>query len=334
MDLTSRPLAPRDVRACLALLDGHLAYPAGALECTARAWRRLLRDEALNAMVVEQKDARGAAEIVGFGASVFVTAEWAAHARGGGEPYLSLRTLQRELDGGSSILRPQAIARGNDTSGLQVLILHYGEARDLIPEARSPLRYQMFQAFIHTHRGYRINEVLQEFWDEMDPEFIVRGWGRVLTDYGSWFAGRGEAVPPPGCGPLLIGITREECLAVPGSLAAPIFVDARPHLSFTRAEQRLLAEALTGKGDHELSRALGLSLPTIKSRWRSIYDRVEHLAPDLLPAVPPDGAAAGRGQEKRRHLLDYLRRHPEELRPALARNSHGRSAARRGLRFA
>ncbi len=320
MDLTYRPLVAADVRACLELIQGHLAYPADVLDDIARAWRRLLRDEALHGAVVEMMDARGAAVIVGFGASVFVTSAWAAHARSGDEPYLSVRTLQQELDGRPSILRPLDIARANDTTGLRVLILHYGESRGLPPEARPPLRYLVFEAFIHMLRGYRINEVVQELWDELDQEFIVRGWGRVFTDYRAWFAGRGEPVPPPGQGPLLIGITREECLADPGALAAPIFIDARARISFTRAEQRLLVEALTGKADHELSRALRLALPTVKSRWRAIYERVEQLAPEILPADSGAGGAAGRGQEKRRHLLEYLRRHPEELCPALARN--------------
>jgi hypothetical protein len=318
MDLTVRSFERQHVPACLALLNGGLAYPPEALADIKRAWMRLLRDDVLNGCVIEMRGARIGA-VVGFGASVFVSDEWAAHARSGRDPYLSARTLRLELEGGSPILRPRAIARDNDAGGLNVLILHYGEARDLPRDARHALRYQMFQAFVESHRGYCIKEVLQEFWDELDPEFVVRGWGRVLADYACFYRERGEAVPPPGRGPLLIGITREGCLAVPGSMAAPLFVHAPPRLSFTRAEQRLLAQALLAKTDTELTRSLRLALPTIKSRWRGIYDRVDRMAPDLLPAASPVVTAAARGQEKRRLLLEYIRRHPEELRPSLAR---------------
>jgi|SRR5665213_613462 len=61
---------------------------------------------------------------------------------------------------------------------------------------------------------------------------------------------------------------------------------------------------------------LGTSLPAVKKIWVSIYRRVEECLPELVPdLLPSDIPAAGRGREKRRHLLAYLREHPEELRP-------------------
>ena len=90
----------------------------------------------------------------------------------------------------------------------------------------------MFDAFVQSHRGYRITLVLQEFWDELDPEFVAYGWGtrahrlrRVVhrtprTRATSWL----RTVPR--------GVTREDCLAIPGSLAAPLFLYAPPRLSF------------------------------------------------------------------------------------------------------
>jgi hypothetical protein len=57
----------------------------------------------------------------------------------------------------------------------------------------------------------------------------------------------------------------------------------------------------------------------VKARWRTIYDRVGEVASDLLPVAADDGASGRRGPEKRRRLLEYLRQHPEELRPSLPR---------------
>jgi DNA-binding CsgD family transcriptional regulator len=277
-----------------------------------RAWAALLRDGALNASVVEMTgdDARPA--IAGFGASVFVTDAWAADARSSREPYLTARTIARELDGRSPILRPRSIARSN-AGGLNVLILHYGESATVPPLSRPALRYRMFESLVDTHRGYRLKDVLQEFWDEIDTEFVIHGWGRVITDYATFFDGHRRQWPPPGRRPHLIGITREECLANPGTLAAPLFVHVPPRLSLTRAEQRMMGLALRGNTDIELARTLRLALPTIKSRWRGIYDRVGRVAPELLTSTHP---SSSRGQEKRRHLLEYVRRHPEELRAA------------------
>ena len=59
-----------------------------------------------------------------------------------------------------------------------------------------------------------------------------------------------------------------------------------------------------------------MSLPTIHKRWQTLFARVQDIHPDLLPDAPLDGQA-GRGSEKRRPLLNYLRAHPEELRPNL-----------------
>jgi hypothetical protein len=50
--------------------------------------------------------------------------------------------------------------------------------------------------------------------------------------------------------------------------------------------------------------------------WVSIYRRAEDYLPELISdPLPSDTPASGRGKEKRRRLLAYLRVHPEELRP-------------------
>lgn len=131
---------------------------------------------------------------------------------------------------------------------------------------------------------------------------------------------RGESLPPLGRRPHLIGITREEVLANPGAIAAPVFLYVAPRLGFTRAEQRLLRHALAGRTDLELAGLLGVALSTVKSHWRATYDRVDRLAPELLPAAPAATGQRSRGHEKRRRLLAYLRRHPEELRTGLSRS--------------
>jgi hypothetical protein len=244
-----------------------------------------------------------------------VTDAWMAASRSSQEPYLTARTIRQELDGPTPILRPPAILRANRGDGVNVLILHYGEVRDrLAGDALAALRYRMFETFIEMHRGYRTKDIVQEFWDEIDPEYVINGWGTVLTDYASFFLHRGQMLPPLGQRPHLIGITRQEVLMNPGKLSSPIFVHTPPRLSFTLAEKRMIRHALTGRTDVELARALGLALPTIKSRWRGIYDHVGQLAPEILSDSPPGRTgAASRGLEKRRRLLEYIRRHAEEL---------------------
>jgi hypothetical protein len=78
----------------------------------------------------------------------------------------------------------------------------------------------------------------------------------------------------------------------------------------------LLSCALSGATDEHLAEMLGTSLPAVKKLWVSIYQRVEDCLPELIPdPLRSDLPLSGRGREKRRRLLAYLREHPEELRP-------------------
>ena len=71
--------------------------------------------------------------------------------------------------------------------------------------------------------------------------------------------------------------------------------------------------ALVGSTDAESATALGISVETVRKRWRSIFERVARMNPTLLPRS--DGEEAKRGPEKRGALLQYLDEHLEELRP-------------------
>jgi DNA-binding CsgD family transcriptional regulator len=314
-DLASRPVGAHDIDACLALLRHRAAYPASSMPLIARAWRVLMDEGALIASVVEGALNGGPRRVLSFGASVVVRPEWATAAIQAREPRLALRTIRAELHGQTPILRPHEIDRA---PALTVLVLHYGEDRSLSSPAAAAVRYRTFGAFLDAHRGLPIDCVIQEFWDELDPEFILNGWGRVLNDYGDYWQG-----VAPGARsaqrPYLIGLTRRDVEDNPGNIAGPLFVYVPPRLGLSQGEQRLLQRALAGRTDIELAHELGVALSTVKSRWRSIYDRVGRELPELTSA--PAGAARprlARGREKRRRLLAYLRDHPEELRPGAA----------------
>lgn len=267
--------------------------------------------------------------ILAFGMVVFVTDAWMAASRTSQEPYLSVRTIRQEVAGPSPILRPEAIRRNNTGSGLNALHLHYVEA-PLSEELRAALDYRMRLAFVEDMRGYRVKAAVIELWDEVPPHAINGGPYPVVTEYAEFFQRRGEALPPLGQRPFLLGITRQDVRADFGRAVAPAFVETPPRLGFTRAEQQLLRQALFGYTDVEIGRRLQLALPTIKNRWRALYDRLGHIAPELVAEINGSCNPAVRGQEKRRRLVEYVRRHPEELRPGLwrTRSNRKRSAAR------
>jgi hypothetical protein len=118
----------------------------------------------------------------------------------------------------------------------------------------------------------------------------------------------------------VVGTTRELELrgrgAWAGSWVGRLFDYCPPILGFNPGEQRLLAAALPGATDQHLAASLETSLPAVKKMWVSIYRRVEDCLPELIfDSDATASPASGRGREKRRGLLAYLREHPEELRP-------------------
>jgi DNA-binding NarL/FixJ family response regulator len=82
------------------------------------------------------------------------------------------------------------------------------------------------------------------------------------------------------------------------------------------SEQRLLLVALRGGTDKELADELGISLATVKKHWLSIYSRVSSHLPSLFASRVAAQEEGGRGRQKKQHIIEYVREHPEELRPA------------------
>jgi hypothetical protein len=71
---------------------------------------------------------------------------------------------------------------------------------------------------------------------------------------------------------------------------------------------------LLNRSDAEIAEQLGLLLDGVEKAWRRIYDRVSRTLPYLIADERTPGDT-GRSIEKRRHVLDHLRAHPEEVRP-------------------
>jgi hypothetical protein len=90
-----------------------------------------------------------------------------------------------------------------------------------------------------------------------------------------------------------------------------------PVLRLRSSDQELLAAAMNGSTDMELSKELDLKLPTLKKRWAAVFNRVAIAKPDLLPGHDDHLDSQARGRQKKHRLLAYVREHPQELRPFL-----------------
>ena len=111
-------------------------------------------------------------------------------------------------------------------------------------------------------------------------------------------------------------LTKKEAFAYPGSSVAGLFIYTPPRFLFSRSQRVLLRHALSGETCETLAASLSVSRWTVKKRWHAIYERVADVDSELLPPSIAYGAhASSRGSERRRHLLNYLRQHLEEIRP-------------------
>ena len=130
----------------------------------------------------------------------------------------------------------------------------------------------------------------------------------------------------------LFVLDRESAMAMTGSISAILFHHREPVLGLRKEDQQLVAAALKGFTDVELTEELSLQLSTVKKRWAALYDRVAAASPMLVRGLDDESDRHIRGRQKRHHLLAYLRQHPEELRPAeslLNRDSMERFAQRK-----
>lgn len=176
------------------------------------------------------------------------------------------------------------------------------------------VREKQSEAFHMTHAGYRIREVLADAIDDEELHWMLDAGAHVRRDYASYFQ-KHRAPTRYSRRPRLVGLTKKEAWANPGSYLSSFFVYTPPRFRFNRSEQLLLHHALMGETSDDLATSLSISPWTVKKRWQAIYDRVADVDRELLlPPVANGAEATARGAERRRHLLYYLRQHLEELR--------------------
>src|SRR6185503_3299840 len=148
----------------------------------------------------------------------------------------------------------------------------YGTWRDGILNANQLAEVQglLGTSFVEHFTGYRFNRVLKEAIGHSRIALArATGTYRVVAEF-------------PECESALAVATPETVSSSPYSVAAKLYRYRPPVLRLRPSEQRLLAAALAGKTDAELSGDLGLSIEAVKKTWMSIFDRVDEFKPAIL----------------------------------------------------
>ena len=304
----------RDLPECRRCLRDHFVYDAAALDDLSTLWRELIVSGAGNAAVIEDLNRPVGQRIVWYCITVFITPEYAAYLRTDAPPMIGRGVLERWRAGCSPLLDLAQVRRANSGGGITMMVMNSGATPEIMG---CPVEMAEIAGKVHDHTywsvgGYRLNEVLIEMYTDYECAW-AEGYGFcVRTDYQSQLAEHRPAWLPEGCRPRLYGATRREAEAKAGCPLLDMFRYKPPRFLFSPLEQELLQCALFGDTDNELAEFLSISPATLKKRWLSIYDSVAAADEMLLGEV---GEMGKRGMEKKRHLLQYLRHHPEELRP-------------------
>jgi len=309
-----RPAQVKDLPECRRCLRDAFAYDVNTLNDLAALWKELIVSGAGNAAVIEDLNRPAGQRILWYCISVFVSADYAAYLRTDAPPILGLGVVARWREGCSPLLGLAEVRQGNSGGGLVMVALNSGMSPEVLghDNDRAQVGGRVSDHTFWSVGGYRLNEALIEMYTDYEATW-AEGHGFLLrTDYRERPNPHSAAWLAAGCSPRLYGTTRQEFEARVGSTTPKMFLYQPPCFFFSPLEQELLQCALFGDTDGELADALSVSEVTLKKRWGSIYERVAEVSVGML-----GGEAAGekRGMEKKRHLLQYLRHHPEELRP-------------------
>ena len=297
-----RPISEPDLLECLNIQPACLGDQIVGRATAFRVWRGLLDHPSFQANVIESDRPIAGHKIVACGMGVFVTKAFADREIRYPRPGLNSRIIAAIASDEPVVLSRGQIGAGNAGEGLDFVNM-YGTWRDGVMSARQLADAQALlgSSFVEHFAGYRFNRVLKEaIGDSRISLARATGTYRVVAEF-------------PECESALAVATPETVSGAPYSVAAALYRYRAPVLRLRPAEQKLLAAALSGKTDAELSADLGLSLEAIKKRWMSVFERVDHFKPVILSRSDAD--SDGRGPQKRHRVIAYIRTHPEELRP-------------------
>jgi hypothetical protein len=306
-----RRIDARDLMECLsvgpACIGEELVGHTRAIE----AWKKLIQSRSFQSAVIETNPPIAGHRIVGFGASVFVSRDFVDQEISNPRPGLNARLIASVACGNPVVLGDTALRSANTRDGLD-LVMPYALWRQAVlsPEEIFQVQSLLVSSFLDLHLGYRMHRWIAEIIGEMERKVREStGVWKVISDFAEFYRLHPDIKP---AGRSLAVVTEESAFAVPGSVGALLFERREPVLQLHDSDQELLTAALRDLTDEEVAHALNIQVSGVKKRWRSLFERVSAVRPDLLP---DDGFDGVRGREKRRLILAYVREHPEELRP-------------------
>jgi hypothetical protein len=276
----------------------------------------LAEEEAIIGTVVETVQSRQQpAQLVGVTLLAFVSDEWATNFETTPYPALTSHLLRQVGDNGTGVfLNRKQQAEGNVGQGMEQVILEFNvEPMDLTSPAFSVVMNELYSAHFQFERGFNVKSVFVEASADFEP--LILGTGMRHKKYLE-LAGTNEDIHVPmqaGSKRGFYKVKRGDGPLPPSCAASIIMTYMAPTFKFSPNEQRLLKRALDGATDESIADALGVSRDAVKQTWRTIYDHVLNVMPELFDNGSDE--SNGRGSEKRRRIIAHVRGNLQELKP-------------------
>ncbi len=312
-------LLPGDGKACARLMRTVTSFEDQLDRKLVQVLERLLEEDRLVGGLIEDYDAAGERTVVAATLSGFVTPEFQRRYLERLWPCLTNWLLLRCLKGETEIFLDRAAqAQGNLGRGLDLVMLDYIQTpMDFTsPEGRRIMTV-FFPFFLSIHRGYNLNSMIVEAGAVYGQMALSAGF-RLFKSLDLERDPPAEPIPPRATAKRAVYYFQREMVAdtPPSTPVSAVFTYLPPRFRFTAGEQRMLLRAIDGLTDEEIAGTLDVSRDAVKRTWRSIYDHVIQVMPDLVERRPAGGSGEGaRGQEKRRRIVAYVRDNTQELRP-------------------
>ncbi|QIG46433.1 hypothetical protein G5V57_00875 [Nordella sp. HKS 07] len=311
-------LLPGDGAACARLMRKITALDERLDRNLAEVINDLLEEDRLVGGLIEDCDATGEGTIIAATLSAFVSAEFQKSYLAKPWPCLTNWLLKRCLEGATDIFLDRARqAQGNLNRGLDLVMLDYIQTpMDFTsPEGRRIMTV-FLPFFLSIHRGYNLNSMIVEagiMYEQMALSAGFRRYKGIDLDAEP----PAEPVPAGAASKRAVYCFQREMVAdtPPSTPVSAVFTYLPPRFRFTASEQRMLVRAIDGLTDEEIAGTLDVSRDAVKQTWRSIYDHVTQVMPDLVERGQASGGEGARGQEKRRRIVAYVRDNAQELRP-------------------
>lgn len=313
MKLLTRTARPDDVARCADLATDRFLYDAALLRALKALWRDVLvRDVACSCVVFAEDAPR---EILAFGISVCAAADIADAVRHGCAPFVVRRLLERSNSCRDAVLDERGIAEMNAGDGVDVLALGNGMVQMEDRDITTRLYVEVTHQFLGRHASLNLRCFVHELFGWF-PEYIEDLGLNVRAAYPS-YEHELEALPRDKL-PFVAWVTRADALRRPSLPVNQMFLRfSPPRLGLSAVKRRLLRLALEGESDETACEVLCAAVATTKKWWSDVYDTFRHSDVSSAAARAP-GSVGGngcRGAEMRRHVLAYVREHPEELHP-------------------